>query len=196
MRHSWGDHPDHQEYQARFDAHGEQLRQRLAEIDSRLGVQRTGPMAVTPPPPPAVLPGEHPGSIGKYVVVSVLGSGGQAVVYRVINPHLNKELVLKLSRRACPPDQAGRNLLVKESRLLAELEHPNLARVHDLDFHQDCPFLVLEYDSRPHAGTGGPAGDAAAAPGGRPGGPARAGPGPGTQARCRPPRPETRQHPD
>ena len=35
---------------------------------------------------------------------------------------------------------------MKEARLLAGLgEHPYLVRIHDLDFHQDRPFLVMEY---------------------------------------------------
>src|SRR5262249_39835795 len=38
-----------------------------------------------------------------------------------------------------------REPLVAEGRLLAELDHPNLARVYDLDFHQDRAFLVMEY---------------------------------------------------
>ena len=32
-----------------------------------------------------------------------------------------------------------------EGRLLVDLEHPNLVRIYDLDFHDDRPFLVMEY---------------------------------------------------
>ena len=35
--------------------------------------------------------------------------------------------------------------LVEEGRLLVDLEHPNLVRIFDLDFHDDRPFLVMEY---------------------------------------------------
>jgi len=51
--------------------------------------------------------------------------------------------VLKLSRRRVRADnQSG---LVEEGRLLVDLEHPNLVRIYDLDFHEDRPFLVMEY---------------------------------------------------
>ena len=95
-----------------------------------------------PPAAPGTL---APPSIGKYVVVGILGEGGQAVVYRAVNPGLNKELVLKVSRRPVLPERADRDHLVREARLLADLDHPNLARVYDVDFWQDRPFVVMEY---------------------------------------------------
>src|SRR5438067_400681 len=36
-------------------------------------------------------------AIGRYMIVGELGSGGQADVYRVIDPDLRRDLVLKLS---------------------------------------------------------------------------------------------------
>lgn len=43
-------------------------------------------------------------AIGRYVVVANLGSGGQADVYRVIDPNLERQLVLKLSHRKSSDD--------------------------------------------------------------------------------------------
>ncbi len=42
-------------------------------------------------------------------------------------------------------DETARRRLLEEGRLLAGLRHPNLVTVHDLDFHEDRPFLVLDY---------------------------------------------------
>ena len=39
-------------------------------------------------------------------------------------------------------DQSG---VIDEGRLLVDLQHPNLVRIYDLDFHDDRPFLVMEY---------------------------------------------------
>jgi len=84
-----------------------------------------------------------PDSIGRYKVVGWLGAGGEADVYRVVHIKLGNDLVLKLSRRRVgADDQSG---LVAEGRLLVDLEHPNLVRIYDLDFHEDKPFLVMEY---------------------------------------------------
>ena len=86
---------------------------------------------------------EMPDAIGRYKVVGQLGSGGEADVYRVVHIKLGNDLVLKLSRRPVGPDnQSG---LIDEGRLLIDLQHPNLVRIYDLDFHDDRPFLVMEY---------------------------------------------------
>jgi predicted Ser/Thr protein kinase len=98
------------------------------------------------PAGPASAPGpaRRPAVIGKYLVVGTLGAGGQAEVFLAVHPTLDKELVVKLGRPVGRLSEA-RPLLVAEGKLLARLDHPGLARVYDLDFHDDRPFLVMEY---------------------------------------------------
>jgi len=55
------------------------------------------------------------------------------------------ELVVKVGRDVSGADARDRDRTVAEGRILAELDHPNLARVYDLDFDHDRPFLVMEY---------------------------------------------------
>lgn len=83
-------------------------------------------------------------AIGKYLIVGRLGVGGQAEVFRAIHPALQKELVIKLGRQCLGTRDEARERIVAEGRLLAELDQPGLARVYDLDFHQNRPFLVME----------------------------------------------------
>ncbi len=87
----------------------------------------------------------RPSAIGKYLVRHLLGEGGQADVYCALHPTLGREVVIKLSRRPLDPSAADRDRLLAEGRLLAELDHPSLSRIYDLDFHDDRPFLVMEY---------------------------------------------------
>lgn len=86
---------------------------------------------------------ERPGAIGKYLVVDQLDGGAQGQVFLVMHPRLRKEMVLKLGRQ--PVGDDDRTSLVAEGRLLTDLEHINLVRIYDLDFHNDRPFLVMEY---------------------------------------------------
>ena len=89
-----------------------------------------------------------PARIGRYAVLSALDEGGQARVFRVVHPGLGKDLVLKLAARPVADDPMGRDLLAAEGRLLAELNHPSLVRVIDLDVHDDGrPFLVMDHVS-------------------------------------------------
>jgi eukaryotic-like serine/threonine-protein kinase len=87
--------------------------------------------------------GPVPDSIGRYKVVGWVDGGGEADVYRVVHIKLGNNLVLKLSRRAVGADD--QSSLVQVGRILVDLEHPNLVRIFDLDFHEDRPFLVMEY---------------------------------------------------
>ncbi len=86
---------------------------------------------------------ERPGAIGRYLVVDQLDGGAQGQVFRVIHPNLGQDMVLKLGRQPVGADD--RASLVAEGRLLADLEHINLVRIYDLDFHNHRPFLVMEY---------------------------------------------------
>ena len=135
-----GERPGTDEFQERFPEYRERL-QRLFLLDQALVTrQETTERSET-----SADQAESPASIGRYAVIAELGRGGQAVVYRAVHPALNKDVVIKLSRAPWKGDSAERDRLLAEGRLLAELEHPGLARVFDLDFYLGRPFLVLEY---------------------------------------------------
>ena len=89
---------------------------------------------------------DQPQRIGKYVVVEMLESGGQAQVFRVIHPGMATELALKLARRPMAMDeQADRDALLSEGRLLVDCKHPNLVQIIDVDVHEGRRFVVMEY---------------------------------------------------
>jgi predicted Ser/Thr protein kinase len=107
------------------------------------GPDPLGPEAVAAARDRAEGQGACPDAIGKYKVVGWIDSGGEADVYRVVHIKLGNDLVLKLSRGRVGADK--RSGLFEEGRLLIDLEHPNLVRIFDCDFHDDRPFLVMEY---------------------------------------------------
>ncbi|MBT4694503.1 MAG: protein kinase, partial [Planctomycetaceae bacterium] len=83
--------------------------------------------------------------IGKYSVLHHIDSGGQGDVFLARHPTLRKNVVIKLSRTSVEPGSSSRDRLIEEGRLLAKLNHRNLVRVIDLDFHEQHPFLVMDY---------------------------------------------------
>ena len=153
VRRCCGDRPGHEVYLARFPEQAARLKQNLSLIDRELPSDTVinGPATASRPAAATVLgsaDGDRaplPERIGKYQIVSSLGKGGQAEVYRAVHPTLAKELVIKIGRTAAAGSPDALDRLVAEGRVLAELEHPNLARVYDLDFDGDRPFLVMEY---------------------------------------------------
>ena len=81
----------------------------------------------------------------RYRLVRRLGRGGMATVYLVEDTALGREAALKV---LTDPDPGGRMAarLVAEARLLAGLEHPNLAPVHDVGTLPDGRvFYVMKY---------------------------------------------------
>ena len=87
---------------------------------------------------------ETPRRIGSYRIVGELGRGGMGVVYRAIDSKLERHVALKvlsmrLAHRA--------NLLARferEAKLLATLNHPNIAMIHSLEESDGQPFLTME----------------------------------------------------
>jgi len=112
-------------------------------FQSDLKALRSLPSVMLPSTVPMVT--RRPNTIGKYLVVGMIDSGGQSRVFRALHPTLDKELAIKLSHKVVGKLSDHRHLLVAEGKLLAKLDHPNLARIYDLDFHEDLPFLAMEY---------------------------------------------------
>jgi serine/threonine protein kinase len=81
---------------------------------------------------------------GHYQVISVLGSGGMGVVYRVKQIFLNTDLALKTIERHQLSDVSIRRFQ-QEARTAFTLDHPNIIKVHDFGLLDDqTPFLVME----------------------------------------------------
>lgn len=84
--------------------------------------------------------------IGKYLVVGWLGGGGESDVYQVIHPTLKTPMVAKIGsqRLISAGDDCAFSRMASEGKILANIEHPNMARVYDLDLHDGRPFLIME----------------------------------------------------
>lgn len=85
--------------------------------------------------------------IGPYRVIREIGSGGMGVVLLAEreDPELEQQVAIKLARISL---QSGfyRERFLEERRLLARLEHPNIARLLDGGVTEEgAPFLVMPY---------------------------------------------------
>jgi tRNA A-37 threonylcarbamoyl transferase component Bud32 len=146
LRQDLGESPTAEEYVRRFPAFERPLRL-LFTVDQGLQSSVGGDTTVErgPEPAPARPSGALPETVGNYRIVTALDAGGQAAVYRAVHTGLGKDVVLKLSHQPLPADQAEQDRLAVEGRILADLDHPHLARVYDLGLHEGRPYLVMEY---------------------------------------------------
>jgi serine/threonine protein kinase len=71
--------------------------------------------------------------IGPYQIVSLAGAGGMGEVYRARDPKLERDVALKLLPEAFAgdPDRAAR--FEREAKLLAALNHPNIASIYGFE---------------------------------------------------------------
>ena len=83
--------------------------------------------------------------IGHYKILSLIGKGGMGEVYLAQDRQLHRRVALKLVRRGMDTDQIVRRFL-HEQRLLAGLNHPNIAQLYDADVTPDgIPFFAMEH---------------------------------------------------
>ncbi|MCA9249128.1 MAG: serine/threonine protein kinase, partial [Planctomycetales bacterium] len=143
-----GESPTADQYSARFPDLDELLRRQL-RVEQAFDTQ---PLGATQPSQPKVESGREPptletlpNEIGKYRVISLLGSGGHADVYRAVHPTLEQEVVIKRSRRHLASGSRELEQWITEGRLMAELDHANLVRVLDCDVDGQRPFLAMQY---------------------------------------------------
>jgi serine/threonine protein kinase len=93
-----------------------------------------------------------PGSVirGKYRILSKLGQGGMAAVYKALHVSFEELRALKV----ISSELMGDGLFVKrfkhEAVITRKLQHPNAVRVEDIDEAEDGrPFIVMEYIEGP-----------------------------------------------
>lgn len=83
--------------------------------------------------------------LGPYRIVSPLGEGGMGVVYLAQREDLGNLVAIKLLRDAWL-SPARRERFASEQRLLAQLNHPSIAKLYDADtLANGTPFFVMEY---------------------------------------------------
>ncbi len=87
----------------------------------------------------------HPTQLGPWRLVRLLGSGGMGEVW--LGERSDEIVEQRVAiKRARVQSKDFRDRLVSEHRILARLEHPNIARFIDAGVdHQGSPWLVLEY---------------------------------------------------
>jgi len=103
------------------------------------------PLAVLPAREEQVVGGSWTGrSIANYTVGELIGVGGMGEVYRAKDRKLGREVALKVLPPSLVEDPDRRMRFEREARILAALNHPNIAAIYGFEeIGHDCA-LVLE----------------------------------------------------
>ena len=80
-------------------------------------------------------------TVGSYQVLAVLGAGAMGEVYRARDLRLERDVALKFIPA---DDPARRELMEREARIVASLNHPNFLAIHDIGVQNGAIYIVTE----------------------------------------------------
>jgi serine/threonine-protein kinase len=83
-------------------------------------------------------------SLSHYRITEKLGQGGMGEVYRAEDTNLSRQVAIKVLPDEFAYDAERLARFEREAKLLASLNHPNIAAIHGLEEHEGKRFLVLE----------------------------------------------------
>ncbi|MEZ6057549.1 MAG: serine/threonine-protein kinase [Planctomycetaceae bacterium] len=149
-----GEHPLVSELQARFPDDIELLRNEFGTMLESASIS-IGETEIIVPPANKGAEGESKKrrqpdakavhSIGKYDLLSVVGTGGFGEVWKAIDSTLGRVVAFKRLRPDKP--QSARNIKTfhDEAKKLAQLKHPGIVTVYDFGDEGSCCYIVSEY---------------------------------------------------
>jgi serine/threonine protein kinase/Tol biopolymer transport system component len=85
--------------------------------------------------------------VGGYEILSVIGRGGMATVYRAQQVSMNRIVALKVLPRQYINDDTYLQRFNREVKIVAQLEHRNIVPVHDYGEHDGQPYIAMRFMS-------------------------------------------------
>jgi len=87
----------------------------------------------------------HLTHVGKYEVECVIGEGSMGVVYRAVDPLINRRVAIKVMNDAVAQDVSLRERFLREAQTAGSLQHPNVVTIYDFGDVDDHLFIAMEY---------------------------------------------------
>ena len=84
-------------------------------------------------------------TLAGYRIETLLGRGGMSVVYRAEHLRLGRKVALKLLAPQLAEDERFRERFLRESRIAAALDHPNIVPIYDADEAGGVLFIAMRY---------------------------------------------------
>ena len=104
----------------------------------------TSPSSLEPGPSVGVTAWAPGARLGPYEIMAAIGAGGMGEVYRAHDTRLSRDVAIKTLPPAFADDPERLARFRREARMLASLNHPNIAAIYGLEKSGDVDHLVLE----------------------------------------------------
>ena len=82
---------------------------------------------------------------GPYEIVSSIGTGGMAEVYKALDTRLNRTVAIKVLHEQLWSDPQAKERFEREARTVAALNHSHICTLYDIGEQDGARYLVMEY---------------------------------------------------
>lgn len=82
---------------------------------------------------------------GRYEILTRIGGGGMALVYKAHDVLLNRNVAVKVLRQQFVGDEEFIRRFRREAQSAAALSHPNVVSIYDVGQEDDIHYIVMEY---------------------------------------------------
>jgi serine/threonine protein kinase len=83
--------------------------------------------------------------LGQYEIVSKIGQGGMAQVYKAYQPSIDRYVAVKILAESMAKDAHFLERFILEARAVAALEHPHILPVYDFGTQDGLNYMVMRY---------------------------------------------------
>jgi serine/threonine protein kinase/TolB-like protein len=94
--------------------------------------------------PAAAQPAAAQLTLGPYRITGKLGSGGMGMVFKAYDKALDREVAVKVLHPHLAQDQGFMQRFLREARLSAKLDHPNIVQVYQIARDKDQLFIAMQ----------------------------------------------------
>jgi serine/threonine-protein kinase len=91
--------------------------------------------------------------IGKYEVLSILGKGAMGIVYKALDPDIDRQVAIKTIRFDLASEETDNEEImqrfIREAQAAGKLTHPNIITIFDVGREKDLTYIVMQFVEGP-----------------------------------------------
>jgi len=91
--------------------------------------------------------------IGKYEIFSILGKGAMGIVYKALDPDIDRQVAIKTIRFDLTSDTTDNEEImqrfIREAQAAGRLSHPNIITIFDVGREKDLTYIVMQFIEGP-----------------------------------------------